>query len=156
MSTGYPVLTTLFDLYQQSRTCLLFTETYQTNLSRLLWMNGVLVKLDRQIATLRPTLNRGRNVDAVDELAQQEFYREQAAVLVQRSSDMLYLLDEMSGEMARIYLINGVWEGVAPARLSTVFDLMRQQLEHEESTMAILEYLPRGLFEGAPAEMTRR
>jgi len=156
MSRSHPRPVTLFDVFKQSGTALLFTEMYRTNRSRLLWMNGVLLKLDRQIAGLRPTLNRGRNVDAVDELAKQEFYREQAAILVSRSSDMLYLLDEMVGEMTQIFWINGVWEGVAPGYLYAVFEVMRQQVGHEESTMAILEYLPEELFEGAPAEMTMR
>lgn len=89
-------------------------------------------------------------MDAVDEMAQQEFYREQAAILERRSCDMLYLLDEIIGEMTQIFLVNGVWAGIEPDRLYDLFEALRQELEREESTVAIMAYLPEELWNERP------
>jgi len=164
MAISYERPTNMFEIYMRSQSFQRFKQAHEIYSARVIVFHEALEKVDIKIAALLWSIKRGRNVDAVDEMAKYEAYREQAITGLRHSCDVLYNMNEIVWEMEQIVHIERDddseeddesdeeedlgWEHLDGDR-ERLFDFLpalKQFLEHEEATRAIINYLPQDLL----------
>lgn len=116
-------------------------------MARLNALHLAMDKLNSKIERIRRMLSGGRNVDAVDDLAKYEFYREQALHALRWCFKVLELAVSAILAMQRIFWHNNDWKGVSLGCLHDLLAAQEHELEYEVQVQAIMNYLPQVLFE---------
>ncbi|KIX00967.1 uncharacterized protein Z518_10033 [Rhinocladiella mackenziei CBS 650.93] len=141
-------LASVWDAFLETTEYDLFAKDLYKNSVRVVLFERILLKLHLQINRIRRTLRRGRNVDAVDGLAQMEFYYDQATVGLQHSLYTIRLLREAQGAMMRIWLPEDQTPETQLAKedLGTVFEALMEHEGGEAATAAIFQTLLRKFY----------
>lgn len=135
------------------QTALLWPEyefVFEVNIYRFAASSWALRNINRRIDAIRPTLQGGRNVDAVDELEQYEYYRIMAEIAQRDALDTLQVWLLTARALRNIVRVHGRWVGLvdnAGVRLQNMIRAMRIQAGDNTRAVAIFNFLPRHLFE---------
>ncbi|KAJ9638008.1 uncharacterized protein PV06_04589 [Exophiala oligosperma] len=112
-----------------------------TNIRRQLSFHSALRFIEGETETVRPTLDGGRNLEAVDRMARLDFKQRVAFDGLRYATTMLMLVDEILVEMTRINLTDPFLTGDSD-RLFFLFELaIHLHARGEADVNAILEYL---------------
>ncbi|KAJ9497377.1 hypothetical protein H2202_007181 [Exophiala xenobiotica] len=146
MSQRNPHTTTLFDAAIHTETITLFADIARENILRVADLRASLAALDIEITSIRHRLDGGRNVDAVDELEEEENHRTMALEALQYCNNILWLLEQIVECMTQIQVVDGLWGDAETYRYRGLINMFIQELGYEGNAVAILARLDE-LFE---------